>query len=49
MKEQELLSTRMFLVKVTLIIGQEKYFLSALFWKLIFSREIFVIDSVWNL
>ena len=35
MKESELLSITIFLVKITLEIGQEKYLLSILFWKLI--------------
>ena len=35
MIELELLSIRIFLVKVILKIGQEKYLLSILFWKLI--------------
>ena len=35
MVELELLSIRIFLVKVTLKIGQENYLLSILFWKLI--------------
>ena len=35
MIESELLSIRIFLVKVTLNIGQEKYLLLILFWKLI--------------
>ena len=35
MIESELLSIRIFLVKVTLKIGQEKYLLSIIFWKLI--------------
>ena len=35
MIESELLSMRLFLVKVILKIGQEKYLLSILFWKLI--------------
>ena len=35
MIELELLSIRIFLVKVILKIGQEKYFLSILLWKLI--------------
>ena len=35
MMESELLSTGIFLVKVTLKIGQDKYLLSILFWKLI--------------
>ena len=35
MTESEWISIRMFLVKVTLKIGQEKYLLPILFWKLI--------------
>ena len=35
MIESESLSIRIFLVKITLKIGQEYYFLSILFWKLI--------------
>ena len=35
MAESEWISIRMFLVKVTLKIGQEKYLLPILFWKLI--------------
>ena len=35
MIKSELLSIKIFLVKVTMKIGQEKYFLSILFWKLI--------------
>ena len=35
MTESESLSIRIFLVKITLKIGQEYYFLSILFWKLI--------------
>ena len=35
MIESESLSIRIFLVKITLKIGQEQYFLSILFWKLI--------------
>ena len=35
MMESELLSIGIFLVKVTFKTGQEKYFLSILFWKLI--------------
>ena len=36
MIDSELLIVRIFLVKVTLKIGQEKYLLSILFWNLIF-------------
>ena len=35
MIKSELLSIKIFLVKVTMKIGQEKYLLSILFWKLI--------------
>ena len=35
MTESEWISIRMFLVKVTLKIGEEKYLLPILFWKLI--------------
>ena len=35
MTQSELLSIRIFLVKVTIKIGQEKYLLLILFWKLI--------------
>ena len=35
MIESELLSIRIFLAKVTLKIGADKYLLSILFWKLI--------------
>ena len=35
MTDSELLSIRLFLVKVTLKTGQEKYLLLILFWKLI--------------
>ena len=34
--ESELLSMKIFLAKITLKIGQEKYLLLILFWKLIF-------------
>ena len=36
MIDSELLIVRIFLVKVTLKIGQEKYLLTILFWNLIF-------------
>ena len=36
MIDSELLIVRIFLVKITLKIGQEKYLLSILFWNLIF-------------
>ena len=39
MIELGLLSTKIFLVKVTLKIGQEKYLLSILFWKLILDTK----------
>ena len=35
MIDSELLSIWIFLVKITLKIGQEKYLLSVLFWKLL--------------
>ena len=39
MIESELLSIRIFLVKVTLKIGQEKYLLLILSWKLILGHK----------
>ena len=38
MIDSELLNMRIFLVKVTLKTGQEKYLLSVLLWKLIFGH-----------
>ena len=45
MIESELLSIRIFLVKLTLKIGQEKYLLLILFWKLTLGHKIKDLDG----